>query len=622
MVGAADVTLTAVWSQNTLRTVTYSVGSTTVSVGSAAAAPVQVDVPEGATFILAGRDGFSRPGFTFSKWSDGTNTFDPGFVYTMGANNVLLTAVWTVNPTRTVTYNLGGGVGTVPTQTPVIQGLTFRTAASTGITREGFTFSNWNNGTVNYAAGAIYTVSNTNIVLTAVWDEVVTRTVTYSLSGGSGVLPIQANVAVGATFEVASGSGISRAGFAFTGWLDGTTTYLPGATYTVGATNVTLTAGWSAIVLRTVTYALGGGSGTLPRQDPAATGSDIEIANDAGITRAGFVFTNWSDGTTTYAPGATFTVPARNVVLTAQWSSAPTRTIRYALGGGTGTLPTESPLPSGGKFVVAEATGITRPGFTFSRWSDGNDPYLAGSTYTVGNSNVILTAIWIAAAPQTITYALNGGTGTAPIQNAVATGGTFTVAVAATISRSGFAFTGWSDGVNNFQPGSTYTVGTTNVILSAQWQSAVTRTITYALNGGFGTRPAQSPVAVGATFAVAVSTGLSKTGSSFGGWSDGNDVYSSGDKYTVGATSITLTAVWVEAATRTVTFQLGGMTGTLPASLSAREGQTFTVPSGAGLVRAGSRFIWWSNGTSNYLPGSTYKMGSTDLILTAVWRRG
>ena len=277
-------------------------------------------------------------------------------------------------------------------------------------------------------------------------------------------------------------------------------------------------------------------------------------------------------------------------------------------------------MPSGGKFIVAEADGISRPGFTFSRWSDGNDPYLAGATYTVGNANVVLTAIWITAVPQTIAYALNNGTGSVPIQAAVPTGGTFTVLSAATISRSGFAFAGWSDGVNILQPGSTYTVGTSNVILSAQWQSAVTRTIAYSLSGGFGTRPSQSPVAVGATFSVAASNGLSKTGSSFGGWSDGEDVYAPGDKYTVGATNITLSAVWIDAITRSVTYTLGGGVGTVPTQSPVAEGATFRIPSGFGITRVGFTFNGWSNGRTTYPAGTTVKMGSTDILLTALWR--
>ena len=172
------------------------------------------------------------------------------------------------------------------------------------------------------------------------------------------------------------------------------------------------------------------------------------------------------------------------------------------------------------------------------------------------------------------------------------------------------------------QPGATYTVGASNIVFTAQWASAVTRTITYSTGGAFGTKPAQSPVAVGASFTVAASTGLSKTGSSFGGWSDGVRIYQPGDKYTVGASDISLIATWIAAITRTVTFQLGDFTGTVPAPISVREGVTFIAPSGAGLVRAGSRFVFWSNGTSNYLPGGSYKMGSVDLVLTAVWRKG
>ena len=624
--GLSNVIFSAIWSRNVTHTVRYSVGSTTVAVpiltsGSAGGVPLQEDVPEGASFILASDDGFVRVGFTFSKWSDGTASFDAGSAYTMGSNNVVLTAVWTLKPSRTVTYNLAGGVGVLPTQAPVIQGLTFRTASSAGFSREGFTFSNWSNGSVFYAEDATYTVSTTNIVLTAVWSVLVNRTVTYSLAGGIGTLPTQANVAVGNTFVVADDAGITRTGFVFTSWSDGARSLAPGAIYTVAAGNVVLNAVWAPVVLRTVTYNLGGGSGTLPRQSPAGSGSEITLPDNAGIARNGFTFSSWSDGTTNYAPEATYTVRNSNVTFTAVWSQAATRSIRYTLNGGTGAIPIEPALPSGAKFIIADDAGITRDGFAFSAWSDGNDRYLPGATYTVSNSNIVLAAVWIAAAPRTITYTLGGGTGNLPIQASAPTGTTFSIAVAATISRTGFAFAGWSDGVQTFQPGSTYTVGTSNIVLTAQWSSAITRTITYQPGGGFGTKPGQTAVAMGASFVVAASTGLTKTGSSFGSWSDGANNYAPGDRYTVGSSDVTLTAVWIAALTRSVTYSLGGGVGTLPTQSPVAEGVTFRIAPSTGITRTGFTFVGWSNGgTGTFLPGSTSKMGMTDIILTAIWR--
>ena len=64
----------------------------------------------------------------------------------------------------------------------------------------------------------------------------------------------------------------------------------------------------------------------------------------------------------------------------------------------TGTLDTVSTLPSGATYTEGQsfvvAAGPTRSNFTFMGWSDGSSIYQPGATYTVGASNVNLTAQW------------------------------------------------------------------------------------------------------------------------------------------------------------------------------------------------------------------------------------
>ena len=68
----------------------------------------------------------------------------------------------------------------------------------------------------------------------------------------------------------------------------------------------------------------------------------------------------------------------------------------------------------------------------------------------------------------TVTYAANSGTTTC-------TGGTHTYTSSFTIcsdepTRTGYTFTGWSDGTNIYQPGDNYTMPAKNVTFTAQWQ--------------------------------------------------------------------------------------------------------------------------------------------------------
>jgi outer membrane protein OmpA-like peptidoglycan-associated protein len=70
--------------------------------------------------------------------------------------------------------------------------------------------------------------------------------VTYSLGGGTGTVPALRSGTAGTAFALPSGSLLSRVGYTFAGWSDGTSTYRSGASYAIGSSAVTLTAQWAA----------------------------------------------------------------------------------------------------------------------------------------------------------------------------------------------------------------------------------------------------------------------------------------------------------------------------------------------------------------------------------------
>ena len=172
-------------------------------------------------------------------------------------------------------------------------------------TRTNYTFGGWSDGTTTYAAGTKLTVTS-DMNLTAQW----TCTVTYDANGGS-VSPTSETVNPGDSVTLPTPT---RANYTFDGWSDGTTTYAGGASYTVNG-NVTLTAQWT-IIQYTVTYDYNGGSGS-PASETVNAGSATTLPTP---TRTGYNFSSWSDGTNTYAGGASYTVNG-NVTLTAQWTA-------------------------------------------------------------------------------------------------------------------------------------------------------------------------------------------------------------------------------------------------------------------------------------------------------------
>ena len=619
-----DVVLTANWTQAGSHSVTYNLN------GGAGTAPTQVDVVEGLSFTVAAKPA-DRPGFTFNSWFDGTTNFAPGATYTIARFNVSLISQWTANAARTVTYlitdpaatTVATTTGTAPASADVPEGATFVVEDHTGFARPGFAFSTWSDGTANRDPGATITMGANGVTLVAVWVANPTRRITYLLDGGTGTVPTQAAVTQGLTFKVAESTGLSRSGYIFNNWTNGAVFYAAGATYTASTSNITLTAVWRAVPTRTVTYSLGGGTGTLPVQASIAEGLTFTIADDAGIKLTGSTFVSWTDGRITYAAGADYKVGNSDVTLTAVWSKLPTKPVTYSLGLGGGTVPTETPKVAGSKFTVAEDIGITRPGFTLLGWKDAVTTYAPGDTYTMGNSIVVFNAVWTAVVARTVTYLAGGASGAVPTQTAVATGGQFVVATGNGLSLAGFTFTGWSEGSKLYAANDVYNVGTQNVSLTARWVQTVVRNISYQINGGLGTPPSQTPVASGTRFVVATSFGFSKLGSSLAGWTDGFSTYLPGAQYTVGSANVTLTAVWVPAVARTVTYSLGGGTGNVPTQNPVVEGVSFKLPvaNNFNIAKVGFKFGGWSNGTATYAAGSNYRMGATDVVLTAIWNK-
>jgi len=95
--------------------------------------------------------------------------------------------------------------------------------------------------------------------------------------------------------------------------------------------------------------------------------------------------------------------------------------VTYANGGGTGSVPTQSSLAASSTFIVA-ASSLSYPGYAFSGWTDGVNTYRPGDTYTIGSTNVTLTAVWNVyvspivyskpTAPSSVTASLSNGTAT------------------------------------------------------------------------------------------------------------------------------------------------------------------------------------------------------------------
>lgn len=140
--------------------------------------------------------------------------------------------------------------------------------------------------------------------------------------------------------------------------------------------------------------------------------------------------------------------------------------------------------------------------------------------------------------------------------------------------------------------------------------------VTYNANGGSGS--------MGTTkFTVAANGFTAPTGQEFQEWNTESD--GTGDSYAAGdevESNTDLYAIWYTPAVKHhVTYDLNGGSGTTPTQDDVEEGQTFEVASGTTGITPpdGKIFSTWNDGTTDYAPGSTYTMSTSDVILYAQW---
>jgi len=256
--------------------------------------------------------------------------------------------------------------------------------------------------------------------------------------------------------------------------------------------NIAVTYETVAATTYTVTYDDNGAtSGEVPEDDTEYTsGTTVTVKSNSGLlAKTGYTFDGWNtkaNGTgTNYTAGSgTFNITG-NTTLYAKWTAKQTNISINANTGNHG---------SGSGFAVIATYGQTLPAFTACTPATGYElvgyyTSATGGTKVIGKDGKLVASVsgytdanakWInesasltlyaqySAKNYTVTYAGNSGTTSC-------TGGTYTYNSSFAIcsdkpTRTGYSFTGWSDGVNTYQLGANYTMPAKNVTFTAQWQ--------------------------------------------------------------------------------------------------------------------------------------------------------
>lgn len=536
--GTGDVDLQAVWIAMPHTVSFLRAGGETGTIPSSFVALTD------STFTVPSGSSLTRPGYTFAGWRDMSGLYTASMTYSVAATDVTLVAEWTAD-THTVTYSAGLGSGTVPTQSAVATDDTFTAASSSTISRAGYTFAGWSS-----SAGGTYQVEETvrmgtaNITLTALWIANTYNVRYFLTNAATGTAPEATTATTESTFATAGSTGFGRAGYTLEGWFDGSTVTNPTSNYTQGIGDTGFYSRWTAQA-QSVTYVPGLATGSTPTQSDVDTDETFTLASGSDLTRPGYSFVGWSTLGSVYPAGFTYRAVPNSMTFTASWRANLHRIVFLNSGGATGALPAAFDLATDASADFATPS-ITRPGYDFAGWTDGTTTYRLSDIITADGDTpdlVTLTAVWTAQT-HSVTYDLNGGTGTVPTNPDSATDDVVTVAQLGDVTRDGFIFIGWSDGASTFQPGEDYLVGTDDVTLTAVW-SAVYLSVAYLVgDGATGVPPQQDPIPFNSSLTVASSDGITLDDQYFWGWSDGTTVHMPGSTLANVRDDVTLTATW------------------------------------------------------------------------------
>ncbi|HHV33391.1 MAG TPA: InlB B-repeat-containing protein [Acholeplasma sp.] len=244
----------------------------------------------------------ARAGYTFKGWyfENELYNFNNPVNY-----SITIIAEWQQNPptTYTVMFNSNGG-SSVPSQTVNSGGLASRPADPT---REGYTFVRWNLGANAYNFS---TPVNSNITLTAVWEEVTNPDDNVTVTFDYGYDNIQNTVTITRGTKVTRPTDPTREGYTFVRW------NLGGVEYNFSNTvndNIVLIAEWSKSKY-TITFNSDGGS--------SVSNQEVEygdkILKPFTPNKANYYFKGWYVGNEKYDFDQEV---SGDVSLTAKWES-------------------------------------------------------------------------------------------------------------------------------------------------------------------------------------------------------------------------------------------------------------------------------------------------------------
>ena len=586
---ANNVTLKAQYTENAPKTYKLDVTDAKVTLKDGGAVADLTAVRVGTELVATADE---KDGYTFTGWEvtglpADVDTTKATISFTMPANNVTLKAQYTENAPETyelkvtdakVTLKDGGTVAdltAVPVGTELV---------ATAPEKDGYTFTGWEvtglPADVDTTKVTIsFTMPANNVTLKAQYTENAPETyelkvtdATITLKDGGAVADL---TAVPVDTELVA-TAPEKDGYTFTGWevaglpADVDTTKAT-ISFKMPANNVTLKAQYTENAPETYELKVTDATITLKDGGAVADLTTVPVGTELVATapeKDGYTFTGWevtglpADVDTTKVT-ISFTMPANNVTLKAQYTENAPETYELKVTDATITLKDGGAVADLTAVRVGTelvATAPEKAGYTFDSWEKEGlpaDANIDGATITfkMPANNVTLKAQYTENAPKTykleVTDAkvtLKDGSDVADL-TAVRVG---TELVATAPEKDGYTFTGWEkeglpadakiDGANI-----TFKMPANNVTLKAQYNENVPEKYTVTMGDE------TTKYAVGADVTIIAPA---KAGETFTGWDavgvpEGTDTNSETITFKMPANNVTLTPQYKKDSTPT-----------------------------------------------------------------------
>lgn len=297
-----------------------------------------------------------------------------------------------------ITYDLNGGSGTVPTAEPAAAGSTI-TINSKIMKNTGYIFAGWFDGEKLYKWGTEYVMPDHDVVFTAQWK--MKLSLSYDLGDVTddyGAIEPTTGLLAGDTVKLLN-LGLTKEGYSQRGWYCGDTFYAGGSEFTMPDENVTFTIAWSKYY--NLIYTPGKVDGLLSDSDmvyPRLEGLNITIFGKSTFARTGYTITNWKNLATGEIVNFNQSVmmPASDITFEAIWKADDYNVI-FNPNGGTGSKIYES-YTYDTEITLPECTFTPPAGYEFAFWSFNDKLYKSGDSFKVHvdtpNAPITLKAIW------------------------------------------------------------------------------------------------------------------------------------------------------------------------------------------------------------------------------------